>query len=495
MKTNLGSVAAIFLAAGCMYFVEMNSAVKGNKKSTETTKWNSPNSPMGLAVSKQSQTKRTLTDVIRSMEPTAQKFTVFSGDTTFLQGREGTFLVLPPHLFETPSGKTPDGPVEISLIECYSVPTIISKELSTTSGDKLLETAGMIHITATYNGEKLVIRDGKNYQIQFPQRQKKDFTLFVGERQPSGVMDWKLNAADGTPVALPSAKYTTNIPNNFQEKVGDFVEITHSYMLGSVGKITKEDHFMWNLANGQSLNEYYLSNANPPLEMVKEFCDDNLSCEITFKVNKDGEVIQTYVSKRTNTRWDEWLNTFVKNLPSINIDELMPVYTDDHACKLQFGEGRKIQTQNFTTQFRSQNNWEEGATLDEVNKNQLLYYTYNTSTLGWINCDRFAEYNPEQLVDVSVQTLYPDSCNFNLIFDDLYSVLKAQRFGNTFTFTGVPQGERVTVVGIQCINGQASMFTETFTVPRPGATISATDFQPFTLKELDYTFSAKRLEI
>ena len=83
-------------------------------------------------------------------------------------------------------------------------------------------------------------------------------------------------------------------------------------MLGAVGKITKEDHFTWNLKTGESLNEYYLANANPPLEMVNDFFEKNLSCEITFKVNRDGEIIQTYISQSSYTPWDSQLNDFVK---------------------------------------------------------------------------------------------------------------------------------------------------------------------------------------
>lgn len=498
MKSNLGSVAAILLAAGCMYFVEMNSAVTSNPETNS--------SPLGYSItglpvqtprslSNPAVSKATMAQMLKELEPQAQTFSISSTDSSFLQGRMGTSLVLPDSLFETPSGKIPAGPIQLTLLECYNLSAILAKELSTTSGDQLLETAGMIHISATCNGEKLVIRSGKNYTVKFPRKEKNDYTLFVGERTAGGIMDWRLNKKDGTPVELASSKNSLATSTAFRAKNGRFIEITHSYMLGAVGKITKEDHFTWNLKTGESLNEYYLANANPPLEMVNDFFEKNLSCEITFKVNRDGEIIQTYISQSSYTPWDSQLNDFVKQLPALNISELMPTYTDAHACKLKFGKGFLAPTQTFLTQFREANNWKNGEDLGEVSRHDLFYYAFNTSTLGWINCDRFQSYEPDQLVTVSVVTPFPDSCNFSLVFDDLSMVIKAQRTVNGICFMGVPKGERVTLVGLQCNNGKAGLDMQSFTIGNRGSTVETKLFKPFSAKELDYALSEKRLAI
>jgi len=44
--------------------------------------------------------------------------------------------------------------------------------LSTTSNGKLLETGGMLYISATTNGEKCDLKKGKNIEIAFPKKKQ-----------------------------------------------------------------------------------------------------------------------------------------------------------------------------------------------------------------------------------------------------------------------------------------------------------------------------------
>jgi len=68
-------------------------------------------------------------------------------------------------------------------------------DLTTTSGDKMLQTGGMMKIEAFVNGEELVVAEGKKIQTAVPTSEfDKDMQLFYGEEHPENdrLEDWQL---------------------------------------------------------------------------------------------------------------------------------------------------------------------------------------------------------------------------------------------------------------------------------------------------------------
>ena len=118
---------------------------------------------------------------------------------------------------------------------------------STTSGNRRLETAGMIKVTAYAGGTEVNLKENGRYNIYFPVagQRKDDFELFYGYRDENGIIDWKLEdnsvAIDETPA---SSRSITN---------DCFVQISASqYRCGN--HIKEMDYFNWPLTNGQNLN-------------------------------------------------------------------------------------------------------------------------------------------------------------------------------------------------------------------------------------------------
>lgn len=484
MNPKMGLIAGLIVAGTTVYLTEFNDSVQKEsaKKSTIAV-------PAQLVTLEQKLSgQKSVDSLLASLGDRKQTFFLDGVNGKQIAGKNGTICLFPDSAFIRPDGTFATGDIKIELIECYNLKNILAAQLSTTSKNDLIETAGMINVVATENGKALRIAPGKNYTLQFPRQEQNDFVLFTGERSAQGIMDWTLIEDTKKPVELQSSK--SNVITELDKnpfKNSDFIEIRHSYMRKHLGIITLDDHFRWKLQNGQNFSEYYLSNFNPSLEMVQDFHSNNLTCEITFKVNADGEVIQSYISKTSYTDWDQSLLQFVQSLPPLQVDLVMPTYVYDHDIKLEFARGMKTVTEGFVGNYRKLNQWESGGQIANVNSTDLNYYIFNISELGWINCDRFTD--EKDLVDFQVQASNIDSCKMSLIFDDMNSIIAGIPNGEYVVFKNVPKNKKVRIFALKCMNGAATLCNQPAVV-NDKKPVTVSNFQPFTLKQLDETLRA-----
>jgi hypothetical protein len=125
---------------------------------------------------------------------------------------EGTVLKFKPNTFEYLSGEDVRDEVVICIREYYSLQDIIMNDLATISNKRMLETGGMLHISATCKGYELKVKQGKSYVIRMPARDVLPrMKLFAGEEK-GGIVDWKetdirnVPAANTTPVVTEDSE-------------------------------------------------------------------------------------------------------------------------------------------------------------------------------------------------------------------------------------------------------------------------------------------------
>lgn len=101
----------------------------------------------------------------------------------------------------------------------------------------------------------------------------------------------------------------------------------------------------------------------------------------------------------------------------------------------------------------------EVAIAEQVaaNNEAIDAYLLKSDQLGWINCDEFYDVENKTDVIVYVDTTYRPSVR--MVFDNISSVMGGyynQRAG-TVTFSGIPVGESVRLVGYSIMDGNAFM--------------------------------------
>jgi hypothetical protein len=405
---------------------------------------------------------------------TVRRFTNDEAQT--VECKEGTRLFFPAGTFVFPSGKPVQGEVKLVVEECYEIDQMLAAKLSTTSGNRRLETAGMIRLQAYSGNIELRLADDARYNIYFPveNERREDFELFYGYRNEDGILDWKLEEnSDPIAVATPVSEPIIN---------DCFVQISASqFRCGT--RIQEMDYFNWPLQNGQNLNQWFVSNFNPDPAMLDDFCARRMYSQITFHVNEDGTFRDYYVSHSAREDYDRLLAAVLQTMPALEMDKFMPRYTDDHACILSFGRQQESSSKEFVHRFKKRFAYADPKKeMVDVATEDLNYYVFSSTELGWINCDRFLQ-DEGPMVDFVVETLGCENANVSMVFDKDRSIVAGMKQGDSFVFKNIPANRSIRVIAIDNPAGKPRMEEIKQNTSVRKCTIQK--MQPITLADLD----------
>ncbi len=134
--------------------------------------------------------------------PPTQQFVVRPGRDTMLLCRQGTQVLIPADVWDL--GADSSAVVQVAVQEFYTAADMVLAGLSTTSGPRLLETGGMLHLAATANGRPVQLRPGSYVHLRMPAKERQPgMQVFQGlEKGPGHRVDWQLPAG---PVPAPAA--------------------------------------------------------------------------------------------------------------------------------------------------------------------------------------------------------------------------------------------------------------------------------------------------
>jgi hypothetical protein len=184
--------------------------------------------------------------------------------------------------------------------------------------------------------------------------------------------------------------------------------------------------------------------------------------------------------------YDRILANFLKTMPPLELDQLMPNYTYDHSCILTISSKIGNDRQNFVSKFKAAHRDELVNPLVKVNAAALDYFIYSSTELGWINCDRFYE-SDEPLVDFYVFNPPSATGSVSMIFDDINCIVKGIYEDNQIVFRDVPANQRVRLVGID-IKDDAPVMCMVQAKTEEKVT-ALTSYRPFSITELEQVFS------
>ncbi|GAB2863034.1 hypothetical protein [Hymenobacter ruber] len=124
----------------------------------------------------------------------AQVFHIRPDRDTVLYGTEGTVMRIPAGTFVQGKDADVKDVVEIRLREFYSMADILLERLSTMAGPKLLETGGMVQLSATTaDGRECKLKPGSEFELGFPATRPIDgMQLYNGQNTGGHGLNWKL---------------------------------------------------------------------------------------------------------------------------------------------------------------------------------------------------------------------------------------------------------------------------------------------------------------
>jgi hypothetical protein len=95
-------------------------------------------------------------------------------------------------------------------------------------------------------------------------------------------------------------------------------------------------------------------------------------------------------------------------------------------------------------------------------RNELSKYIFNSTELGWINCDRFL--NQTATTDLIVNTSDTLEVNFCLVFKSIKSVMNVSDRKGVIKFYNVPLGQTATLIAFKRTSSEIFYSSETITI-------------------------------
>ncbi len=364
------------------------------------------------------KTPATLSALFNGYEKEAQTFFIPADKDTIITCVEGTSIAIKAKSFMIE--KTGAEPVEnilVSIKEYYKLSDILLAGLSTTSNDKLLETAGMIYITASSGDEKCVLKKGETFEIEFPSKtDKKDMQLFNGNWKDVNKMDW--------------------VPDKRSKNVN------------AVFLVAEE---MPTLLNGESMTSYVKKSMVYPAKAAEKGIIGTVY--VTFIVSRSGKIRNVKLLKGIDPDCDQAALNMVKAMPrlrpakvrgrGVDVQFTLPVrFTVNDAGTSAVTE-KKIPVKNDVV--LADDDDDEKDTIGD-----LASYLFASSQLEWINCDRFQNYPAK--INYLVDLKNGDDLFLDVIFHQFKSISQGLRNSSAFLFKNVPENEKITLVAIKLLN-------------------------------------------
>lgn len=401
-------------------------------------------------------------------------------DTTIIC-KEGTSIKFFANSFIVENtGNEPTDKIKISVTEYSKISDIILANLSTTSSKDILETGGMVYISATLNNENCILKKGKEIEIGFPYSQKKDnMQLFSGQWMNSKI-DWK--PIETKTQAKPSTQFT---------------QLTHS--------IVEE---MPAFPGGEKeLANYINQNAKYPFSAIDQKVEGTVY--VGFVIDEFGNVINVNILRGLNPSLDKVAYYLVTKMPKWKSGKQrktpvpvqyslpikfslkgIPITEKTIADAKEFEDKLKNVTvvysnigfntndKNFKEEF--ENNASD-STIKSTDISGINRYLFSTSQLGWINCDRFYK-DSRPKIEYFVQTNETEETLIKVVFHSVKSIMSGYPKSDRYSFANVPQGEKVTIVAFKSKNDKVLLAVKETTTTKTGET--DLKFEPVTMTKL-----------
>ncbi len=374
----------------------------------------------------------TITELYSQMEQKAQEFFINPSQDTILRCEKGTNVFIKANTLKS-NGKGSKNSITIKIKEYQLKSDMILDNLSTTSNGNIIESAGMVTIEAyDINGKKINRIKNKGIVVLIPSDKiNPNMKIFQGNRSDQNQqMNWTLdNRVDF---------------DNFR-----LIDLTNC------------EYWVWNKYRYCPFFSCKVKN------FFRALVGNKNNSEIIFKKrhkelkNECRQLLMLY-DKYGIKNYDKF-NQFINKplLDSFNVKTMREL--------LDTLEKRKIQDLEL-------------AYMNKTIKYQdLNYYIFNRSDLGYANCDAFVDLKFYQLTTMRINLEVSSNVDCKLIFKNRRIILSADRESSNFKFKKIPKGEDVWIVAIKYVNGQPYLFMEETTI---GERTIDIEFKSITLEEL-----------
>lgn len=409
-------------------------------------------------------------------EGSVQSFSMDPDQDLHWTGTHGTILFIPAGTLTDNNGLSAKGAVTMEVIEALDVRSVVGHSLSTRTRDRLLETGGMVRISAKNElGTELSVRPGGSVRIEIPAPMPaRDMQLFTsldgGTWEPTGQWLTLTTAVDPGQRAFdpPTTNRTVRMPVYHEDQEGRPVPPFRPFRpieparperrnlvptKGSKRRIQQahaqeELNYTMAMARYHRRYERYMANLRRYEADVIEY----------------PKALDAYAQEKAE--WDsikaveyqEWMETRFLPYQRATSKVLSATYAREveryNAAIAAAGLDQRVAVDQvvtspveLTTEARDQ------MTMSEIQR-----FVAVTNQLGWVNCDRFVPLAPIRVASLNVIVPELRPMRAWLISGETRTVLELPISADGTASVKFPKYSRCKLIAFSVVNGQVQVF-------------------------------------
>lgn len=397
---------------------------------------------------------KALIDSLETIGQRVQHIKIYPARDTVIGGSQGTRVYIAANSLLDAQGRSVTSPVTLHLKEHYSVADFVLGNLQTVHDNDILQTQGMIYVSATTaDGASLRIDKTKPFRIEFPVKERIDGTkIFTGKRDEEGNMNWGA-------IQEPS-KYLITYPIRWisyfrNEQIGsggemmispNYYGITRDSTKGLFYYYGDIDKFENTFLATREFRERFLN--GPHKELLRIYID-NLDKNLW---EADSLVAQYLIQDSVRREKEEWGFEFDKEREKELIEWRSEIREYAHRMIERYKGFARQKLTNTDPVKRVID-----TTYTEINR---AFTSFDALDFGWVNVDRF--YNDPKAETIKlIATTNEAAYMVYLIFPERNIILSGIQHNKQYWFTKkedgynkLPKGEKAILVAIGMVDNE-----------------------------------------
>jgi hypothetical protein len=393
-------------------------------------------------------------------------FTISANTDTTIFGDKETRIFISKGTFQFADGTPVTDSITLELKEFYNKSDIVLADLSTQSGDKLLETGGMLNITATSQGKKIEIKSDKRIVVHFPKSKNsyKKMDLFYADKTAtdSSVTSWDVDTINLVKKTLKLGSFGWWHPADDDSTGYEFIPknfVDTGYYWNPLDLYISAYNFSTQTKN--EIETTMNKNTYPDFESWNDY---GVECETHITVG--GRFKNAKVVTKVSAAAKKEILSFLYGLPELRpgTDKNGKIIERRGLLFIQGGNVIPLYKTNeeYLKSFNTKYAKYEKTPIKNMDAAELDYYVFSVSKLGWINCDRFLD--AAKTTDFIVQSAGNEGAKLKMVFSDVDGVLMPVFSNGNYVFSNVPIGSQVTIIAIKNTGGQLQTAFQNVTI-------------------------------
>ncbi|RZK29417.1 MAG: hypothetical protein EOO63_09115, partial [Hymenobacter sp.] len=376
----------------------------------------------------------------------AQVFWIRPDHDTLLVGAEGTTVWVPAQVFEQQRAPVLSGEVEVRLREFYTLADILLQRLTTTAGPALLETSGMVQLTATANGQACTLKRGSSLEVTFPTRQfQENMQLFNGVSRPNQRLDWQPANKSWAATTRERPWCRPLYPHGYGGMRGHLrrqLAFTEATAQRLQTQRQPRQVRRWLRCLGRERRTPLLGAVLATLELSASGQPTNILLPTATDAEL-GAIVRQALQKMT-TSWRPATTSWGLAVRSQLAVEVL--FTADQRVLVEHLRWNEGATKIMYRTDQAKHQLPAAAQLRNATASEAAAYIFQATNLGWLNCDQFIYFaSPlirQQLAMAGVHA------EVSLVLKNRRTVLPSGMRAGQICFERVPKGEAATLVAI-----------------------------------------------